>query len=358
MVSVGGNHTCAVMSDGTVRCWGWNDYGQLGIGTNPDSVLPVTVSGISNAVAVSAGNHHTCAVLSDGTVRCWGDNRVGQLGNGTDGWGNSSSLPVTVSGISNAVAVSAGYLHSCAVLRDGTVRCWGYNSSGQLGNGSYTDSNLPVVVSGISNAVAVSTGGSDFGSHTCALLSDGTIRCWGYNGSGQLGNGTNTGSNLPVVVSGISNAVTVSVGRDHTCALLRDGAVRCWGYNYYGQLGNGTDTDTNLPSTVSGINNAIGVSAGYLHTCAVLRDGTVRCWGDNSNGQLGNGTNTDSNLPVTVSGISNAVAVSAGGGGSDRGSHTCALLNDGTVRCWGRNSGGQLGNGTSTDSNVPVPVNF
>jgi alpha-tubulin suppressor-like RCC1 family protein len=346
-VSAGWNHTCAVLNDSTLRCWGYNGYGQLGNGTNTSSNLPVIVSGISNAVAVSAGGFHTCAVLNDGTLRCWGRNDYGQLGDGTN---TSSNLPVTVSGISNAVAVSAGGSHTCAVLNDGTLRCWGDNSSGQLGNGTNTRSNLPVIVSGISNAVAVSAG--DY--HTCAVLNDGTLRCWGDNSSGRLGNGTNTSSNLPVTVSGITNAVAVSAGYGHTCAVLNDGTLRCWGYNGYGQLGNGTYTNSNLPVTVSGISNAVAVSAGYLHTCAVLNDGTLRCWGWNYYGQLGDGTNTDSNLPVTVSGISNAVAVSAGG--LDYGSHTCAVLNDGTLRCWGANWNGQLGNGTNTDSNLPVVV--
>ncbi len=342
-VAAGNSHSCAALSDGTVKCWGNNFYGQLGNGTTTNSSVPVSVSGITNATVVAADNNHSCAALSDGTVKCWGKNYYGGLGNGTT---TNSSVPVSVSGITTATAVSAGSGHSCALLSDGMVKCWGYNAYGELGDGTTTSSNVPVSVSGITTATAVSAGSY----HNCALLSDGTVKCWGDNYYGGLGDGTTTSSNVPVSVSGITTATAVSAGTVHSCALLSDGTVKCWGDNSYGKLGDGTTTNSSVPVSVSGITTATAVSAGSYHSCALLSGGTVKCWGYNSYGQLGDGTNTNSSVPVSVSGISTATEVTGY-------YHSCAALSDGTVKCWGYNSYGQLGDGTTTNSNVPVSVN-
>jgi alpha-tubulin suppressor-like RCC1 family protein len=341
-LATGYGHTCAVLANGTVACWGLNGNGQLGNGTITDASAPVPVSGISTATAIAAGAYHTCALLANGTVACWGSNGNGQLGNGTT---TDASAPVPVSGISTATAIASGFFHTCALLTDGTVACWGYNYYGQLGNGTTTDASAPVTVSGISTATAIAVGGF----HTCAPLTDGTVACWGLNGNGQLGDGTTTDASAPVPVSGITTATAIASGAYHNCAVLAD-AVACWGLNGNGQLGDGTTTDASAPVPVTGITTATAIAAGGFHACAVQANGTVACWGRNGNGQLGNGTTTDASAPVPVTGISTATAIAAGF------FHTCAVQANGTVACWGYNFYGQLGNGTTTDASAPVPV--
>jgi len=318
-----------------------------------EQLRAVAVRGLTTATRVVTGDSHTCALLGDGTVQCWGVGDSGQRGDGT--FNNISTVPVAVVGLSNAVAVAARGYHSCALLGDGTVRCWGRNADGQLGDGTVADpatgppgSSTPVQVSGITGAAAVIAGGY----HTCALFADGTAQCWGRNDDGQLGDGTFTRSSTPVRVGGLTGAAAVTGGFYHTCALLGDGTVQCWGRNAEGQLGDGSSIGTRAPTRVIGITGALAVSGGFQHTCALLSDGTVQCWGRNAEGQLGDGTTTSSSTPVRVGGVTGAVAVSAGI------LHTCALLANGTVKCWGAvgNGFGQLGNGATTGSSTPVTV--
>lgn len=338
--AAGFSHSCVLLVDGMVQCWGGNQNGQLGNGSKTDfSWVPVTVSGITNAVAVVGGGDHTCALLANGTVQCWGENRFGQLGNGTL---TKSAVPVTVIGLTNATAVAAGWEHSCAILADGRVTCWGLREFGE----DTATVDMVVTVSGITNAVALAGGIG----HTCAVLADGRVQCWGRNGD-ALGKGTTTKSFVPVSVSGITNAVGVTSGYGHSCALLVDGAVQCWGDNTGGQLGNGTTTASLVPVSVSGITNAVVVASGYRHSCALLADGRVQCWGDNSGGQLGNGTTTASLSPVPVGGLASANAVAAGGC-----NYSCVVLADGVVQCWGHVHFETLGNRTMSESSVPVIV--
>ena len=346
--------SCAVLSDGTVQCWG------RGSSTTTTSLVPVAIAGITNAVAVaeSWGNNSSgessCAVLSGGTVQCWGDNSSGELGNGST---TDSSVPVTVSGITNAMAVARGN-DTCAVLSDGTVQCWGDNSHGDLGNGTTTNSLVPMTVSGITSAIAVSVGGNNF---VCAVLSDGSVQRWGFDpfgfGSGPGGPGSNS---VPVTITGITSATAVAAGQGHACALLSSGTIQCWGFNAEGELGNGTTKDPSVPITVSGITDARAIAAGDSHTCALLRGGSVQCWGDNAYGQLGNGsTNTCldggsrpcSLTPIAVSGITNAIAIAAGE------EHTCALLSGGSVQCWGSYYSAPFNGSVSFFSLMPVTVN-
>jgi alpha-tubulin suppressor-like RCC1 family protein len=341
--------TCALLSDGSARCWGHNDSGEFGNGTQSDSLTPTTAGGGAGSVTardIAAGGEHTCAVRADSTVACWGYNALGQLGDGTT---SNRLTPINVSALSNATALAAGFFHTCALLGDGTVRCWGRNASGQLGDGSSTDRLTPVRVGGLTNVVAIAAGNE----HTCALLADGSVDCWGSNGFGEIGNGGTTNRPTPTRVSGLTNAVAIAAGGfGHTCALLANGSARCWGRNDVGQLGDGTTTNRLTPVPVSGLTNAVALGAAgeFGHTCALLADGTARCWGDNSFGQLGDGTTTQRSVPSTVPGLTNAVALAVG---TD---HTCAVLATGGARCWGNNASGQLGDGTTTTRLTPTIV--
>ena len=328
-ITVGAVQACVLLADGTVRCWGIAYGGSLGDGTTMGSKVPVAVSNISGVLAIGSGQSD-CALLSDGTVACWGENGGGQLGNGTT---TDANLPVRVSGLSGVRAIAVGGMlggiegHACALLSDGTVECWGVNDSGQLGNGTMTDSDVPVPVSSLSNVSAIAAGGY----HTCAVLADGTVECWGRNGDGQLGNGTMTDSDVPVPVSGLSAASAIAAGGGHTCAVLSGGTVECWGWNGEGQLGNGTTTDSDAPVAISSLSGVSAIAAGGAHTCALISGGTVECWGWNGDGQLGNGTATDSAVPVAVSGLFGVSAIATGEW------NTCAVLSDGTAQWWGYN---------------------
>jgi alpha-tubulin suppressor-like RCC1 family protein len=345
-VTCGTFHTAILLADGSIRTFGRNVYGQLGNGNNTNSRVPITVSGISNAIAIACGYEHTAVLLADGTIKTFGRNINGQLGNGNN---TDSNIPVTVSGISNAIAIDCGFYHTAILLADGSIRTFGYNFNGQLGNGTITSSNIPIPVTGISNAIAINcTIGN-----TVVLLANGTVQIFGDNTFGQLGNGNNNiQSNVPISIPGISNVIGIASGGQFTVLLLADGTLRSFGRNSNGQLGNNTIIgNSNVPVIVSDISNAISVACGDFHTIVLLADGTLRSFGRNSEGQLGIGNQISSNIPVNVSDISNAIAVSGGN------RHTTVLLSDGSVRTFGSNTEGQLGTGGPlTFSSIPVAI--
>ena len=250
--------------------------------------------GISTATQVAAGRSHSCALLSDQTVRCWGDGSSGQLGNGAT---VSSATPVQVTGITTATQIAAGENRTCALLASGSVMCWGSNADGGLGDGTTTARSSPVAVVGIANARQVTVN-----AHVCAALTDLTARCWGVNNWRQLGDqGTESYSAVPVSVTGITAVIDqISAGGGHTCLRRSDASAACWGLNNLGQLGTGDVTNRRTPTTVSGLQNVLAVGAGVYFSCALLTDRTVRCWGDNLSGNLGNGTTQGSLVPVTV----------------------------------------------------------
>jgi alpha-tubulin suppressor-like RCC1 family protein len=397
-VAAGGFHTCAVTNAGGVKCWGDNRYHQLGDGTAVSRTTPVDVVGLTGVTSISAGRVHTCAVTAVGGVKCWGYNADGELGDGT--WVNWFT-PVNVLGLDQGVSgVAAGLFHTCAVTSAGGMKCWGYNLNGQLGDGTTRPSLVPKNVLGLSSGVASITTGDV---HTCALSATGAATCWGWNGYGQVGDGTASTRLIPVGVAGLGKGVvSVSAGAEHSCALSVEGGVMCWGSNTQGQTGTrnseptavdgrglsagitqvstganhscavtggggaacwgdnregqlGTEISTprGAPTQVAGLTSGISrLSAGYSHTCAVTTSGEVKCWGGNSEGQLGDGTtNVNQRLPVAVRGLpAGVVSVSTGIW------HTCALTGAGGVKCWGNNTYGQLGDGTTTNRRAPTDV--
>lgn len=352
-VAAGYLHTCAVTGSGGVKCWGANESGQLGNGTTTDSSTPVDVSGLSRGVvAIAAGGHHTCAITGKGGVKCWGSNAEGQLGNGI---GFDSNIPVGVKGLESGVtAIAAGAGWVCALTSAGGVKCWGADNYGQLGNGKTIETSTPVDVSGLASGVSAISANS---LHACALTTAGRVKCWGSTeGTGAP---RKTDSNVPVDVLGLGLGVTaITAGGLHACATTSGGSVECWGTNGEGELGNGSKTDSDRPAQVSGLTKgvaalAVGSTDDFLpsHTCALTTEGGVTCWGPNRDGQLGNGSTKDSSRPVEVSGLSGGITAVAVGG-----RHACAITGAQRLKCWGDNSKGQLGNGSSSNSASPVNV--
>jgi alpha-tubulin suppressor-like RCC1 family protein len=349
--------------------------GPIAEGTSPPTTTTV--------VHISAGYGASCAITQAGTLKCWGLNDNGQLADGTTA---NSLLPVA-SHVTNASSVGTALGHTCAVLRDGHVTCWGdlecdftdisnarsvfvgsahscvlldtneirccgRNDEGELGDGSQVASSVPVTAA-LAPASSVAIG---WGTHTCAVLLDGHVSCWGNNDYGQLGDGTMTSRSQPVLAIGVEGAVAVGVGDNHTCAILRDGSVVCWGANQYGQLGTGSSSPSVLTAVQAAESDALSVAPGVDATCALERNGSVRCWGRATYGELGGGGPVDidngaRSLFAVTAVDSGAIALA--GGESD----ACVLMADGSARCWGYNFGGQLGDGSQIDRSTPTTVN-
>lgn len=346
---VGGQgHTCARSAAGAAWCWGLNLHGEVGDGSAGNlRALPVPVSGLGRGVvAISAGYLHSCALASDGTVSCWGHNDAGQLGDGST---LDANAPVAVAGLAGpARAIAAGGFHTCALIDGGSVQCWGSNSNGQLGDGLSADHPLPADVSGLPGAATGLSAGIDT---SCAIDSSGGAWCWGADNLGQLGDGANSDCHTPVAVSGLSTGVaTLSAGLWHTCAIA-DGGAWCWGSNVSGELGNGGASNSNTPVGVVGLDSGtVAIAAGGHHACALV-GGAALCWGGNDRGQLGDGTQMERHVPVAVDGLANdGVAIGTGD------SHSCVVGADGSIHCWGRGDLGQLGDGLGLDSSMPVTV--
>lgn len=351
-ISTGDTHTCAILTDRTVKCWGRNFYGQLGDGTQTNRATPTAVLGITNAKKIVAlPAEMTCAILSDKSVTCWGFN-----GNWPLDFLRASpqTKPVPLAGVAGAIDLAGGYTHACAVLEGGTISCWGDCSSGQCGDGIVDSEHymIPPTINGtIAGAVSISANDQ----HTCVRLSDGTVKCFGiivdpissiksYIPSPEL---IKYESN-----DVLTNVVGIASGPYNNFCILSEGTALSWGMSSGNNLGNSTNNRSNSnPLPIIGITNPRNISAGYIHTCAAMWDGTIMCWGNNSYGQLGIGSEGgEYSSPVQVQGITNAVSVSAGM------YTTCALTSEQEAYCWGLNTEGQLGNGTNTNSALPIHI--
>ncbi len=368
LIALGATHTCA--STPSWRCWGSNDSGELGDGTT--STLPRSVAGnpipLHDGVAeLSLGDAYSCARFNDRTAQCWGKNDHGALGDGTM---MNRPSPTGVSSLTDVAQIAAGGLfeqdtcvlrpsppqHSCARLFDGTVRCWGDNREGQLGDGTLMTSTTPVKVKGLEKVTAIALRRQ----HTCALLATGTVMCWGANANGQLGDGTAVNSSTPTPVVGLADVVQIAVGAAHTCARKRDRTVWCWGLNDYGQLGIGTAVEEHRPRQTTNLVDVVEVALGGGHSCARLLDGSVKCWGANAADQLGfktttacacGGTSSCAMTPEPVPGLAEVTDLALGA------RHTCVRVKaGGTVKCWGQNVSGQLGDGTTDGRAVPTDI--
>ncbi|MBI3074193.1 MAG: chromosome condensation regulator RCC1 [Deltaproteobacteria bacterium] len=333
-VSAGESGTCILIGDGGAKCWGRNYYGQVGDGTYMDRNIPVDVQGLDGGVLVpSVAGDHKCAVTSGGGVKCWGSNGDGQLGIGTSG--GRYPLPIDVVGLTEPVVqVSAGSVSTCALTTDGGVKCWGYGGTGQLGDGTWMSRSRPTDVVDVAGAKSIATGST----HVCSVMQGGGVKCWGTNNVGQLGDGTSTIRLTPVDVVGLSGVSTLAASSTHTCARMVDGRVKCWGKNDYGQLGDGTTTNRLAPVDVLGLTDVTQVSAAPYQTCALTSDGGVLCWGGYS-----------FSTPTSVSGLSSGVTAIATGHW-----HTCALTVEGAVKCWGDNYYGVLGTGDNISRSTPT----
>lgn len=299
----------AVLSDGTVRAWGANAHGQLGNGSTADSPIPVQVNGLSGVKSVVAGDTSAYALLTDGTVYAWGDNTSGQLGDGTTA---GSAVPVKVKGLAGIAAVTPAGSTTYARSTDGKVWSWGSNSGMALGTGDTSNSTVatvPAQIPGLTGATSVAAG-----LHSgYALLGNGTVMAWGYNSFGQLGTGNTASSAVPVRVEGVSGAVSITAAYGVAYAVLGDGRALGWGYNRRGELGNGTTTDTVVALPVQGLQGAKQLSVNSGNGYALASDGSVYAWGRNQNGQLGNGTTTDSTAALKVAGLTGVRSILAGG---------------------------------------------
>jgi alpha-tubulin suppressor-like RCC1 family protein len=359
-VSAGGSHTCALASDGRAYCWGDNLYGQLGDGTmDRERHVPTAVVGGLRFRGISAGTAHTCGITTDDRAYCWGYDYQGQLGIGgtaapetCSNW-PCSTRPLRVADTRQYRQISAGGSHTCAVTLGDKAFCWGWGRYGATGDGSTTEyRRTPVAVKGGLLFRQIAAGGS----HSCGIATSALAYCWGMNGEAQLGDGTRTTRLKPTPVAGGRSFQQLAAGGSHTCAVTPGNAAYCWGWNYDGQLGTGQSYPESprrfKPVAVIGGHRFERLRAGNSHTCGVTTAGQAWCWGNNSEGELGDGSITDRASPVLVAG--NRSWIEAGGGVG--GSHSCGRTPSGALFCWGRNWHGHLGDGTTTDSRVPVAV--
>ena len=346
-LAAGSNFTCVRRTDGTVNCWGRNTEGELGTGTLLSSSLPSVVVSVSDAMELSVGLYHSCILVSDGSVECWGRNDSRQLGNGAT---TNTAVPTVVVGLTQpAKHISAGAIFSCAHLADDTAMCWGDNTQGELGDGTTTAHTTPVAVKGLTGITQLVT----ISQSACALVKDSTVWCWGDNPNGQNGiAGPDLATATQIVTAKLSNVVSLAAGATgaHFCAVLGDGTSKCWGAGTSGQLGGSGASDSPTPVAVTTLDDAASVVVGNNFSCALHKDASVSCWGSNANSDLalGDSPTPSATTPLPTKDLAGVIALAAGV------SHACALKDAQNVLCWGSDQYGALGRKRALI--VPTPV--
>jgi alpha-tubulin suppressor-like RCC1 family protein len=346
------SHSCAVGVSGAAYCWGHNYGGKLGNGNLDDSDVPVLVSGDLTFASVTVGPDHSCGLTTTGAAYCWGGDGNGAIGTGP--LIDYVTTPAAVLGGHTFRSLSAGHHYTCGVTTANAAYCWGYNGYGNIGNGTFTQADVPVPVSG-GLAFATVVAGS---SNTCGVTTTGAGYCWGSNAVGELGTGSLTPdySNVPAAITGGLSLTAIGVGNQANCGLASGGAASCWGWNDNGQLGSvlaGGVTFTSTPVVVSGGRTFASVHGGHLYyTCGITPTGAAYCWGNNNDGQLGDGSNTRTSTPTAVIGGLTFSTMDAGDG------FACGVTTAGEIYCWGANESGQLGNGTRTPTSSPMKISM
>jgi alpha-tubulin suppressor-like RCC1 family protein len=343
MVGVRADHTCALKSDGLIKCWGNNGHGKLGDGTTDSKLIPAKIAGTDKWHSVSAGWSHTLAIRNDSTLWGWGADDSGEFGEPS----RDRLTPTQIGADTKWRTISAGAFYNLAIKKDGTLWAWGTNYEGELGDGTTsTRRELPVQIGGATKWSYVAAGTS----HSAAIKDDGTLWAWGRNTEGQLGDGTTDDRTIPTQIGCASNWSRVTTGVSHTIALRDDGTLWAWGANDSGQLGDGTTDFRIIPTQVGNSTNWYSVSAGWDYSAAIKDDGTLWAWGSNANGQLGDGATVARRTPVRIGGSTDWSSVGAGV------NNTVGIKNNGEVWAWGSNLFGQLGDGTTTARLAPVQV--
>lgn len=345
MAALSGQSTCVISGGGFLSCAGYNNGDVFGDGFASISTRPFfgATNVLAGATQVTISDTHGCALNGTGTAYCWGTNTSGQMGNSSN---TSSTIPLIVSSLGAGVQkISAGSSHTCAVNSSGEAYCWGNNAFGSVGDNTTVSRNVPTLVTGLPAGV---TGIAAGGSHSCAIITGG-VKCWGLNGSGQVGDSSTIQRNVPTTISALVSGVTsIAAGTQFSCA-VQSGAAKCWGMNGFGQIGDGTNVNRTSPTQVQSLSTGVvKVVAGSQHACALTSAGSVHCWGDNSDGQLGDGTTNSSAIPVDVFGFSSGVTDIFAGVSAN---HTCALRS-GELHCWGDNGFSQQAYGTTTSDHI------
>ena len=363
VMDTGAAHTCGILDNGSAMCWGRDSNGQLGDGgESATNIRPSTYIDMPNDVTISqifAGPFRTCAIFSNDATKCWGFNEDGQSGDESTNTYKSPTNAVMFPEGRVAESIGMGNKHTCAILDNGQLTCWGADLHGALGNGDSNseDQYTPVIIPTPADRTAINI---DAGvSHTCILMDDGGIMCWGRDNAGQLGNGesspTTYAPESDVILPEGRVATDFSVGNEHSCAILDNDSVVCWGMNNYGQLGDNSTTNAKIPTFVHLPNGskATKISSGSGHTCATIDNGSLYCWGHNKNSRLGIGTSGGvRTIPMFVSSNQSIIEISASA------EHTCVLSENGSISCWGRNNYGQLGLGHTGERNTPNQLDW